>query len=411
MADNSNIIKTITVNDVTCDVAAKYDVDGNAIKDTYVQKDGSNVTVDNLQINDSISIKNPVNESYTEFASHDGSKLTIGTTEASEVDIIGGTANGIRLKSDTVYLGDTVEVFEAHPDKVVKVGADSYILQLKSAEQPKWGDKTLAMKSDLSNYLSLSGGKMTGNINLNGKSIIGDYQANEGVNIIHLSSTAGLLVGNDKADPILIGPYRPRFRHTMSGIGETLEEIAFRSDIVDPSGNVISTTYLNKNTDGIMNGSLTVNNDTLFGHADGTSEHNFRGEIYTSYAINLNGGDVTLNGNDDNTRLTVNNNEVAHLSDLTERIPCTLAQASNNSYIINKAGLYVITLESVSGTPKNRLMTMLSVEDITLNVKTYYMPSMYDEYYVKYDSSTKQVTCSMNDKYSIVSIRFVVDYE
>lgn len=270
----------------------------------------------------------------------------------------------------------------------------------------------------------------------------------------------------------------------------------------DVDGNVISTTYLNKNTDGIMNGSLTVNNDTLFGHADGTSEHNFRGEIYTSYAINLNGGDVTLNGNDDNTRLTVNNNEVAHLSDLkdylpttggeiagdikladgsadiltnrnkiflgkdetsyirgastayvpefinnngsdfdnriimgndhtqkftyqfpkangtvalrsdlTERIPCTLAQASNNSYIINKAGLYAITLESVSDTPKNRLMTMLSVEDITLNVKTYYMPSMYDEYYVKYDSSTKQVTCSMNDKYSIVSIRFVVDYE
>lgn len=137
MVDNSNIIKTITVNDVTCDVAAKYDVDGNVIKDTYLQKDGSNVTVDNLQVNNSISIKNPVNESYTEFASHDGSRLTIGTTAASGVDIIGGTASGVRLKSDTVYLGDTIRVFEANPNKVVNVGADTYTLTLKSSAQPK----------------------------------------------------------------------------------------------------------------------------------------------------------------------------------------------------------------------------------------------------------------------------------
>lgn len=109
MADNSNIIKTITVNNVTCDVAAKYDGDGNNIKSTYLTSCGAVSTY--LSKTDAANTYLTKTEAAGMFLTTSGANNTyLSKTDASSTYLTKSSAEGLYLTvSDAVntYLSKT----------------------------------------------------------------------------------------------------------------------------------------------------------------------------------------------------------------------------------------------------------------------------------------------------------------
>ena len=150
-----------------------------------------------LEVDSSIQIKEPTTGIYGNLAKYNSGVLEIGSTTGAGTRIKGANANGVIIDSDVVQLGSTA-VFKANPNKIVEVGRTDYTLQLKGSTAPTWTDgtntKTVAMTDALDSYLPLSGGRMTGSIDLDSSKLQGTHQGMTR-NIAYMDSTDGLHLG------------------------------------------------------------------------------------------------------------------------------------------------------------------------------------------------------------------------
>ena len=112
----------------------------------------------NIVLGDSSKIIGRLGESATaNVLNFGGWTVHLGNGNNTTV-VQAGSAGGVRLESDTIYIGDSVNYFTAHPGKIINIGATSHSMTLYSSTQPKWGTKTLATIEDLPNVVQAAAG-------------------------------------------------------------------------------------------------------------------------------------------------------------------------------------------------------------------------------------------------------------
>jgi hypothetical protein len=120
-----------------------------------------------------------------------------------------------------------------------------------------------------------------------------------------------------------------------SNTGRVLEAAHAESSDKDGNGKVIADTYLSK-SGGIITGDLRVKGSFS---VDPNFEFTCNSDAYFARDVFLDHGDLTLGCNSDDTRLTVNGNEVAHVSDIpTDYIPISQKGVANGVATLDENG-------------------------------------------------------------------------
>lgn len=149
--------------------------------------------------------------------------------------LTGGTMSGTLLLKNNISIsgldttGKTVQIARLNDINNIYLGSTLTPIQLNSSTKPKWGDgstiKFLALEEDVVSKLPLSGGTMTGNINLNNTvSIMGKSTDTKLYNLLSLINTDEILIGSSGKNVRISSYTKPVWYNGVNSKAIALEE-------------------------------------------------------------------------------------------------------------------------------------------------------------------------------------------
>ncbi len=221
-----------TVTNFTTDMTNKYNILSNEFKvlklyvETYLQSDEFKAQI-------VVEVNRYLNTPEFTQEIHD-----LVVPLISETGVIKVNGN-IELDNNKEYMvkdstGIARNVATLNSNDEVRLGSEENQTVIQSLKKPTWLDgateKEIALKDELNGYLSLSGGRMNGNIQLNnGGAIIGYDRFNDGHSLISIAPNNDIVVGDVQSTLTFYSDVRP----SLLGTSKT-EKIAFVSDIDTP---------------------------------------------------------------------------------------------------------------------------------------------------------------------------------
>lgn len=251
--------------------------------------------------------------------------------------LTGGTMSGTLLLKNNISIsgldttGKTVQIARLNDINNIYLGSTLTPIQLNSSTKPKWGDgstiKFLALEEDVVSKLPLSGGTMTGNINLNNTvSIMGKSTDTKLYNLLSLINTDEILIGSSGKNVRISSYTKPVWYNGVNSKAIALEEEV--TNKMPVSG-------------GTFTGAVALsNNIMLFGKS--TNNYNVPVAVVSSANdVMIGGSDYPLYLRGQGRPKAIYNNqekEIAFLDDITgggggDYLPLTGGTMSNNSRI------------------------------------------------------------------------------